>query len=74
MWPFSKPKVTVYRTKTIDWSKVTTVEQVVAILQGLKLTQDITVGEKLWDDPVIKDILANPSFHRLPIYIVFQQI
>lgn len=73
MWPFRKPKVTIYRTKKINWSKVTTVKQIVAILQGLKLTQDITVGEQLWNDPTIKEILGDRITKRIYVDGCFEK-
>lgn len=59
MWPFSKPKVTVYRRKYVDWDKVTSVEDIVSIFKNLKMTSELALGESLWDDPRYKHLLGT---------------
>lgn len=73
MWPFSKPTVTVYRTKKVDWDKVDNLEQVIAILKGLRITQDIKVAEELWNDPVIEDILGDRITKRIYVDGCFEK-
>lgn len=52
MWPFKKkdnPK-SIYRYRTLDWTKVKTVEEVIFILSVLNSTKEIRVSEDCWAD------------------------
>ena len=52
MWPFNKkdkPKA-IYRYRTLDWTKVKTVEEVIFILSKMNHTKNIRVSEDCWAD------------------------
>ena len=57
--PFKKPDPIVFRTKTIDWSKVKTLEEVIYILSNMERFKRIEVDESEWDDPVIKGLIGK---------------
>lgn len=59
MWPFKKKKIEVVRRKYIDWSKVKTTDDLVLILSGLNLLQNVKVDECFWDDPKWKNLLGT---------------
>lgn len=58
IWPF-KPRVTVYRRRYLDWDKVNTVEDLVNVLQNLKVFSELALTESLWDDPRFKHLLGT---------------
>ena len=53
-----KQESTVFRTKPLDWSKVTTLEEVIYILGKMNLTKDLKVDEDSWNDPKVKHLLG----------------
>ena len=52
IWPFKKSKdeETKFEYRVIDWSKVTTTEDVVNILSNIGLTRRVKVGKIDWSD------------------------
>lgn len=62
MWnPFKKEKrePIVYRTKTLDWDKVTTLEEVITVLRNLGVSKNVRVDEAYWNDPTVKHLLGS---------------
>ena len=60
MWTlFKKKKVEVIRRKYIDWSKVKTTDDLILILSGLNLLQNVKVDESFWEDPKWKNLLGT---------------
>ena len=57
--PFKKPDPIVFRTKTIDWSKVKTLEEVILILSRLGVSSNIKVDEEHWNDSNVKHLLGS---------------
>lgn len=53
---FEKPVV--LRTKSVNWSKVKTVEEITLILSGIFPTNNVKVDEELWDNPQWKHLLG----------------
>lgn len=54
-----KQESTVFRTKSLDWSKVTTLEEVIYILGKMNLTKNLKVDEDSWNDPKVKHLLGS---------------
>ena len=65
MWnPFKKPKSeeTKFEYRVIDWTKVTTVEDVVNILSNIGLTRRVKVGKVEWEDPKWARLLGDKVY------------
>ena len=59
MWgPFKRAKPVTYRTKSIDWDRVTTLEEVILILSKLGVSSNIRVDEEHWNDSNVKHLLG----------------
>ena len=54
-----KPEPVIIRSKKIDWSKVTTLDDVILILRNFRSTKDIMVDEKYWKDPSVAKLLGS---------------
>jgi hypothetical protein len=62
MWNLFKrlqPESITNRYKTLDWSQVTTLEEVTYILSKMRLTKNIMIDEDCWNDPKIKNLLGK---------------
>jgi hypothetical protein len=62
MWNLFKrlqPEPITNRYKTLDWSQVTTLEEVIYILSKMRLTKNIMIDEDCWNDPKIKNLLGK---------------
>ena len=59
MWNPFKRSEHVIKTKSVDWNKVKTIEDVILILSGINFTKHITVGELYWNDPRWKALLGT---------------
>ena len=74
MWnPFkkSKAKETKFEYKVIDWTKVTTTEDVVNILSNIGLTRRVKVGKIEWEDPKWSRLLGDKVYTETWIKDVF---
>lgn len=74
MWnPFKrlKPDPIIYRYKTLDWSRVTTLEEVIYILSKMGLTKNLLVYQDSWDDPKVKHLLGKVITEKT--YIGFEK-
>ena len=54
-----KPEPVSFRTKTIDWDKVKTLEEVIMILKNMERFSNIEVDEDFWNDSKIKGLLGS---------------
>ena len=62
MWNLFKrlpPEPITNRYKTLDWSQVTTLEEVIYILSKMRLTKNIMIDEDCWNDPKSKTCLVK---------------
>ena len=57
-----KPEETKFEYRVIDWSKVTTVEDVVNILSNIRLTHRVKVGKIEWEDPKWSRLLGDKIY------------
>ena len=63
MWNlFKKEPKPVIRAKDIDWDKVKTVKDMVAIFKNLGMTRQITVYEEAWNSVGIDHLLTNKTY------------
>ena len=65
MWPFKtkipfiKDNVVVYRHRLINWNKVKTTKDLVAILRETGLLKSVRVSEEYWSHPDLAKLLED---------------
>lgn len=70
MWPFKtqipfiKDDITVYKHRLVDWDKVKTVDDLIALVRALNMFKQIFVSEERWDDPGIAKLLDDKTITR----------
>jgi hypothetical protein len=64
MWNlFKKKEKTINRVKYIDWNKVKTVKDMVAIFSQIGLTIQIKVSEQWWTNHGIDHLLSDKTYN-----------
>ena len=61
MWPFKMKKIEVERYRFIDWSKVTTLQEVIDILSHTHHVSNLQIPEKEWKK---YEHILNPSIRK----------
>lgn len=62
--PFFEDKVVVYKHRLVDWNKVKTTKDLVAILRETGILKTVYVSEEYWNHPGLSKVLEDEVITR----------